>query len=495
MGISSHQVRLMQLTDRKHDIGRDLCRLANDKLELTRDMNEASKEYQEGLRAKTLKWSPNSGITYYDLSYKNLMRPGMMNKNTAYLLTDSSDRVVIDYDYQKYAQMISPNGQAGGNWDANRSKILSELVGVPESTINGVDASSATVEAALAELDAVKAKKPKIDFKETKKMSEILEEYLGKDTGASQAKFKGADDWKEAYTKAGKINLGSNKPADILSNVGSRIANGLASVFVTESSDFNAEKSPIHDIVNGLVTGQSAVIAKDEESSYLSKDGNDYHLDVNNFINTIISELQGYFDCKQVGDDYNIEYYNTKSDKFKNYKTEKANWEANLSAAQAKYDSAVSSDNALLTADQETQIDFYDDLFSTIAEKGWTYNANVNDEDYLNQMLQNNLYTITTVESKRVKSNEFTEDYFWENIYKTDIASNMTNIFAVNDTEARNDAQVEYERKKAVINAKENKIDTRMQNLKTEQDAINTMIQSIQSILDENIDEKFSIFS
>ena len=78
-------------------------------------MQEISKEYQQALSAKVLKWSNNSGVTYSDLSYANLMTPSSMNQNTPYLITDTQGRVVIDSKYKKYAEMISPNGSAKGD--------------------------------------------------------------------------------------------------------------------------------------------------------------------------------------------------------------------------------------------------------------------------------------------------------------------------------------------------------------------------------------------
>ena len=103
MGLSASQVRLLELTSRKNDISFMLSNLANDKVTLSRDMQRISREYQESLSQKVLKWSNNSGVSYIDLSYQNLMKPSVMNQNTPYLLTDYSDRVVVDSEYQKYA--------------------------------------------------------------------------------------------------------------------------------------------------------------------------------------------------------------------------------------------------------------------------------------------------------------------------------------------------------------------------------------------------------
>ena len=73
-------------------------------------------------------------------------------------------------------------------------------------------------------------------------------------------------------------------------------------------------------------------------------------------------------------------------------------------------------------------------------------------------------------------------------------ASNIDNIFTVNDADAQNEAQVQYEYEKSVINEKESRIDQRMQNLETEQSAINEMIKGIESVRDKNIETNFAIF-
>ena len=132
-------------------------------------------------------------------------------------------------------------------------------------------------------------------------------------------------------------------------------------------------------------------------------------------------------------------------------------------------------------------------MFSSIAERGWVYNYKANDADYLNQVFQNNLYTITTVD--REKTQDKLGNDIVKNFYETHIASNMEKIFSVNDAEARNEALVEYEYKKSLINEKEQRIDLRMQDLKTELSAINQMMQSVDQIKKDNIERTFSIFS
>ena len=100
--MSSSSYNEMFLLSRSNAIGAQLIKLSGDKRALTRDMQKVSQEYQQALSAKVLKWSNNSGVTYSDLSYNNLMAPSPMNQNTPYLITDAQGRVVVDSKYKKY---------------------------------------------------------------------------------------------------------------------------------------------------------------------------------------------------------------------------------------------------------------------------------------------------------------------------------------------------------------------------------------------------------
>ena len=108
-------------------------------------------------------------------------------------------------------------------------------------------------------------------------------------------------------------------------------------------------------------------------------------------------------------------------------------------------------------------------------------------------MLQNNLYTITSV-SREEECDCEKGIHKFINSYDTDIATNCSNIFQVNDSDIREQALAEYEYKKNLINSKETRIDTRMKDLETEQSAINQMIQGIESVRNDNVERTFSIF-
>ena len=154
MGMSASQVRFLQLTERKSDIGRELQHLSLQKTDLTRDMQKVSRDYQSALSLKTLKWSNNSGITYTDISYGLLMNPGAANGNKPVLLSDSSGRIIVNDKYKKYAEMISESGSAGGNYSgATRDKILAELIGISDSQLAADTSTSSEVAAKQKALD------------------------------------------------------------------------------------------------------------------------------------------------------------------------------------------------------------------------------------------------------------------------------------------------------------------------------------------------------
>ena len=235
----------------------------------------------------------------------------------------------------------------------------------------------------------------------------------------------------------------------------------------------------------------------ESEATPLSQNSNGgFEVDVTIMLDTIIgsySQLNGHID-KDVSGNYKMSWNDIDSEQYKEWKAKHDEWKAGYDSAMETYNEAVKSNNQLFTAEEESLIKFYDAIFSAIAEKGWTYNGDINDTEYLNQMLQNNLYTMTTVE----RGHEYDTDsgeLVWDNNYSTDIASNFKNIFIVNDSDARDEALTIYENKKAIINNKESKVDTRMRNLETELSAIKQMMQSVEEQIGKNIETNMSTFA
>lgn len=493
MGMAASQGRLLQLTSRKHSIGLQLTTLSNQKMSLTREMRKVSQEYNDSLNAKVLKWSNNQGVTYTDISYSNLMHPSEMNQNTPYLLTNSSGQVVLDSRYQKYAAMVSPNGAPGGNWEDNRTKILSDLTGIDTETIDDLENYKKTVYEKNQNIQNLLANEPKIKSKTTG-VEDILA-TIGSKTGSTNgAGFSSGSNWAEAYKNGATITLGGDVEGskNNLESILTQLSNTLGKSLEKPEAFDKACETFLEDSKLGF-EGHASVT-----NTPVHKDGSNFVVSVNSMIDQIMSSYLtnggAYTDSNSYDGSLKYVWYDIESDKYKEEKAIHDEWVDQYNAAIGEYDKAVIEKNKVLTSEQESSIKFYDTLFSTIAEKGWECNSQVEDNEYLNQMLQNNVYTITTVENEE-EYNEETGIFEFQNQYNTNIASNFSKIISVNDSDLRNDALVDYEYKKSIINAKEQRIDTRMKDLETEQSAINQMMQGIEQVRNDNIERTFSIFS
>lgn len=497
MGMASSQSRLLQLTARKNDIGYELQNLSLQKASLARDSQRITKKYQTALSTKTLKWSNNAGVSYVDLSYANLMRPSNANQNKPYMITDSNGKVMIDSKYRKYAEIISPDGSAGGDWESNRVSILSQLTGISADKINSSVSASESLNTSADAINALKDEAAKRENQEP--VSSDTDREFFSHAGTVNVNGTSLDIGKLYTNTSNLVDLGSNASSakSSLTNILNSVAENMK--YYLTDSDYESLKTAC----NNYMTANGHYFGGDSESDKqgleqgtvgIKKEGNNYKVNLSTILSSVI---QGYeSNTRNAGQEsYTTNSYGTKvyytrdrnSTSWNNWNNWHTDWENRYKAAQEAYDKSVDTNNQILTADEESRIDFYDQVFAVIAEKGWNYNDQIEDNDYLNQMLQNNIYYITTVTED---TNEKGEQYF---VYDDSIASNVDNIFSVNDSNLQNEALVEYEYEKSIINEKETRIDTRMKNLETEQTSINKMIQGIQQVENDNIERTMNI--
>ena len=425
------------------------------------------------------------------------MRPGNANQNKPYLITDQNSKVVIDSKYKKYAEMISPDGTAGGDWKSNRTQILSSLTGIPAEKIDNANLTSAALDSAATNVNNLKAE------------GEQLEEPVDKKTDADFfgcANIVNANgssyDIKKLYNSPNTwTDLGSN--ASTAKNSLTNLLNGIAENmknYLTDS-DYESLKSACDNYLsangdNLTSNTENAKKALEVGSAGIKKEGSNYKVNLNTVLNSILGAYESNT-AKAGQESYTTNKNGTKvyytrdknSSKWQEWNTKQQDWQKRYDEALKIYNSSVDTNNQALTSEQESNIKFYDQIFSAIAEKGWTYNDQIEDNDYLNQMLQNNVYYITTMDED---VNEKGEQYY---TYDEKIASNVTNIFSVNDSDAQNEALTQYEYEKSIINAKEARIDTRMKNLETEQASINQMLKGLQQVANENIERTMNIFA
>lgn len=519
MGMAASQISFLRMTARKADIERQEQSLSLQKMALTRDMTRITREYQNSLSTKTLKWSNNAGVSYSDLSYNTLMRPGAANKNKPYLITNTNDQVVLDSKYEKYAKMISPNGASGGDWESNRTKILAELTGISEEKIANSVATSAAVEAAAAKVNDLQEK---TDIALDKCSIKTKNTDFMKLVGDIPASYNWYNDWTttvnlgDCYVEGAKksdvgsyhIKLDTTDPSQakklikelfetIKKNSKDSLTDEDYKAF-SEACDKTAEE--YENFIDAFEAGYAA--CGSDKSSMLDQ----YNVEVSKRtkgecadgkffvrISNLMDNLMRNYNSAGATTTYNsvnpnTVYYTTVDRNSLAY-AQYEELKVELEAAKEEYKAAVNNDNMALDSEEESNIKFYDQLFSAIAQKGWVANSQIEDNDYLNNMFQNNQYFITTMDEQ---VDDKGKKYFE---YSTDLASNMNNVFAVNATDLQNEALTKYEHEKAIINEKETRIDTRMTNLETELSAINNMMKGAETVRNDNVERTFGIFA
>ena len=353
MGMSASQARFLQLTSRMNAIGTENMRLSNDKISLARDMQRISREYQSALSQKVLKWTNNSGVTYNDITYNNLMKPSTMNQYQAYILTNSNDKVVIDSSYEKYAKMISEDGTPG-NYAEVRDTIIAELL-----NIEGFDVYNAQRAAAL---DNYKKAKALYDEKYAEKP--ILKTCNNLDALWKTYKCGEGDNNLYNFTINSQYTNGENYP-EFLNNFYNSTNGGdeIAKAFGLDTTKNSEGNTKFQEAVKFTMDE-----VKKNKDRYRDGEGSNEGWNVAEILGLLVGQLKANFP-ELVDEENNLNYY-TDPSQFEAYHT----WENELAQCEAEVKTAQEVLNGFsqtYTAEQEKIIKFYDDIFSTIADKGW----------------------------------------------------------------------------------------------------------------------------
>ena len=448
MGLAASQARFCSLTARKHNISRQLQHLSLEKMALTRDMRNVTQNYQKALSTKTMKWSNNSGVSYTDISYSTLMRPNSYNSTSPVLITNSAGKVVVDDKYKKYAEIISKDGSSGGDYASHRTEILCALIGITPEQLKADADTAADVNAKYQAL--VDADEAKSGYGQNYDAAKFIKDFMS----------------------PSKLGLsGTTVTPDNVDSVVSTVKNSIAGKNYFSSDIYEKFNKTCDDIAEQV---------KSPNSIYKEKDADSVKISIDDFLSSIVSGALGSTFTVMVDKKGN----GTQSE-----------YEAALKAyddAYASYKSSASAHEEVFTASEESQIRYYDQLFQAIVDNGWSYDGAVADSEYLNQKFQNNDYYITTI----VDNSEYNPDgtLSGDYDYDTSAATSFDNIFMVNDSDAANEALVDYEYQKSIISEKESRIDTRMKNLETEQSAISKMLESIDQVKNDNIERTFGIW-
>ena len=134
-------------------------------------------------------------------------------------------------------------------------------------------------------------------------------------------------------------------------------------------------------------------------------------------------------------------------------------------------DSSTSDEDSLI------QANYYDTMFNMICLNGWTENAQIDDSEYLGEMLKSGMAFISSISD---------DGYYYQGNYSTD-----KYILEVTDDEAISKAEAKYNTEKTKIENKEDTIDLKMKNLDTEISSLTTEYDTTKSIISKSIEKSF----
>ncbi len=154
--------------------------------------------------------------------------------------------------------------------------------------------------------------------------------------------------------------------------------------------------------------------------------------------------------------------------------------ESNLVTDDPTYIYKINAGSTVAEEDAKIGL-FYDTLFNQLCVNGWTENAEVIDQEYLQEMLKNGMMFISTIDD---------DGYYYQENYATN-----TFIKEVSDDSAIAEAEAKYTNTKARLNSKEEELDLKMKNLDTEISSLTTEYDSVKSVIDKNIEKSFKRYS
>lgn len=185
------------------------------------------------------------------------------------------------------------------------------------------------------------------------------------------------------------------------------------------------------------------------------------------FLTLIVQKMEGVSATNENGEPK----YEVKKGKIENNKLVSANSDVNFTV---KTGSDISSDDM-------AQATFYDTLFNKICMSGWTTNNNVEDSEYLQQMLQSGMMFVTNLKD---------DGYYYQSNYATD-----QYIKEISDETLIAQAEAKYNTEKAKLNAKEETIDLKMKNIDTELSSLNTEYDTVKNTISKNVDRSFKRYN
>ena len=266
------------------------------------------------------------------------------------------------------------------------------------------------------------------------------------------------------------LNAGGNSDWDESTEWGNANVNGFLDPVGTKISSGVENYDP-----NVVINGKNYVGFVYAASNIGSDDdGNDHctgGINLNNIAKAFLTYFVKYMDgVSNKGPDGKEKYYVTAGRLEEN----RLATDDYLFEYTIKTGSEVSSDDL-------GQATFYDALFNQICSNGWTENNNIDDNEYLKEMLQSGMLYISKMKD---------DGYYYQANYATD-----SYIKEISDDTAIAQAEAKYTTEKAKLNAKEETLDLKMKNLDTEISSLSTEYDTVKNTISKNIEKSFKRYN
>ena len=537
MGLAAGQARLLSITSRKADCEFQSMRLSHQKIALSRQLTDLSNEYQNSLdQTKLIYDYYGTGESTMPLTYDILMTPTTLNNYSPIILTDTSGRTVLNSKYASAARSAGipqeglgtlpsetmRNAFINGLYSAGiiNEKSRDSALMVPYN--QGAGNGSGSTETSLITMSGNYVWL--LDYIKTNCTSQYtlsqffpavsgLESPVGivnTDTASINTSFtlydllSGKNNYGIQWASSDGAKVPTSEVVALLSDISKdggfidALADEFASILAydditqdaieyatRELKDlFPANENNATTLGGEKDTDESSKKVRDNYSNYLGvvfttrdksvggKKKNCFAgVNLNNiaqaFITYFADYMNGVSKLTASGNQvFHVAGSNVLVDNAKNH------WAKNNALFQYTVPTGKS-----ITTEDAYQAQFWDTLFNQICQNGWTEDSNVDDSEYLQEVLQSGKLFLS-----RVKD----DGYYYQVNYSTD-----SYIKEVADETLIAQAEAKYNTEKSRLNSKEETLDLKMKNIETEISSLTTEYDTVKNTISKNIEKSF----
>lgn len=535
MGLAASQARFLAITARKADCEYKSMAYAQDKLEISRQLTNATADYQDALNSTKLVWNASGSETAVtDLSYNVMMSPTSLNGYDPYLIVDpATGKIVLSDTYKtvmENAQILKDGTQSRLQYTKEgrdafidalvKNGLLASSMGDIVKTMDYITDAGLGAEPLDKTASNAMTLPNLIQYFDNREYGIDLNQLLtqkdsdGKTIAPTySSERKASSGW--TLTENGTIQSSFKNAKDL------NIATLLKKDVVLTANDMSREEfaSQVSDIITSIAEslGYNSDEAKALYTDTASQDAlrAAYDATLLKFSNSSAVDAGGtkntaaqYSNTLEKANDYNAITYskgknNTKcavnlsnvlSTFLTNYAQALEGYECGYSSKKEVKDSVsvtedpsyyyIVNNTGSIASEKDMMIaDFYNIMYNNICSNGWTTieGADINDQEYLRHALKNGQLFISSLNS---------DGYYYQGAY-----TDNGYIEEVTDQDAIAVAEAEYTKLKTQLDYKEEKIDLKMKNLDLEISALSTEFDTVKSLISKGVEKTFTMFS